>query len=59
MLTLKRQQRFKNGEYNDFTEEINEITLSSIDDKIMQSLDSIEMYIYGTRKDLISKKKTN
>ena len=59
MLTLKRQQRFKNGEYNNFTEEINKITLSSIDDKIMQSLDSIEMYVDGTRKDLISKKKTN
>ena len=59
MLTLKRQQRFKNGEYNNFTEEINKIALSSIDDKIMQSLDSIEMYVDGTRKDLISKKKTN
>ena len=30
--------------------------LSSNDDKIMQSIDSIETYEYGTREDLESKK---
>ena len=33
-----------------FTEEINKIALSSNDDKIIQSIDSIETYAYGTRK---------
>ena len=55
-LILKTQQRFKGGRHNDFTEEINKITLSSNDDKRMQSIDSIETYVYGTSKDLVSEK---
>ena len=51
-LILKTQQIFK----NDFTEEINEIALSSNDDKIMESIDLIETCAYGTRKDLVGKK---
>ena len=39
-----------------FTEEINKITLSSNDDKRMQSIDSTETYAYGTKKDLVSEK---
>ena len=39
---LKIQQRFKCKRHNVFTEEINKITLSSNDDKRMQSIDSIE-----------------
>ena len=39
-----------------FTEEIQKIALSSNDDKRMQSIDSIETYAYGTRKDLVSEK---
>ena len=39
---------------NGFTEEINRITSRYNDDKRMQSIDSIE--IYGTSKDLVSKK---
>ena len=39
-----------------FTEEINKIALSSNDDKRMQSIDSIETYAYGMRKDLVSEK---
>ena len=37
-------------------EEINKITLSSNDDKIMQSIDSIETYAYGMSKDPVSEK---
>ena len=47
---LKTQQRFKSERHNVFTEEINKIALSSNDDKIMQSNDSIETYAYGTSK---------
>ena len=41
---------------NVFIEEINKIALSSNDDKIIQSIDLIETYAYGTSKDLVSKK---
>ena len=39
---MKTQQRFWSEEHNVLTEEINKITLSSNDDKRMQSIDSIE-----------------
>ena len=51
---MKTQQKFKIERHNVFTEEINEIALSSNDDKRMQSIDSIETYPYGTSKDLVS-----
>ena len=54
-LALKTQQRFK-SERHVFTEEINKNTLSSNDDKRMQSIDSIETYAYGTSKDQVSEK---
>ena len=41
---------------NVFTEEINEIVLSSNDAKRMQSIDSLETHAYGTSKDLVSQK---
>ena len=47
--TLKIHQRFKSERQNVFTEEINNIALSSNDDKRMQSIDFIETYAYGTR----------
>ena len=53
---LKTQQRFKSEKHNVFTEEINEMVLSSNDDKRMQSIDPIEAYVYGTSKDLVCKK---
>ena len=53
---LKTQQKFKNERHNVFAEEISRITLSSNDDKIMQSIDLIETYPYGMSKDLISEK---
>ena len=53
---LKTQQRFKSVWHKVFTEEINKIALISHDDKIMQSIDSIETYAYGMSKDLVSEK---
>ena len=53
---LKTQWRFKSEKYNVFTEEIYKISLSSNDDKRMQSFDSIETYAYGTSKDLVGEK---
>ena len=35
---------------------INKIALSSNDDKKMQSIDSIETYVYGINKDVVCKK---
>ena len=37
-------------------EKINSIALSSNDNKKIQSIDSIETYVYGTSKDLMSEK---
>ena len=53
---LKTQQRFKRERHNVSTEEINKISLSSNDDKRMQSIDSIEIYTHRTSKDLVFKK---
>ena len=50
------QQRSKSEKHNVFTEEINKIALSSNDDRRIQSIDSIETYVFGTRKDLVSDK---
>ena len=49
-LVLKRHQRLKSEQHNVFTEEINKIELSSNDDKIMKSIDWIEIYAYETSK---------
>ena len=55
-LILKIWQRFNSEQHNVFTEEINKIALSSNDDKIMQSIDSIGIYAYRTWNKLVSKK---
>ena len=55
-LILKPQQRFRREKHNVFTEEINKIALSSNDYKVIQLIDSIKTYAYGTGKDLICKK---
>ena len=55
-LILKTQQRFKSENDNVFTEEINSFTLTSNDDKWMQSIDLIETYAYEKSKDLLSEK---
>ena len=51
---LKTQKRFKSDRDNIFIEEINKIVSSSNDDKRMLSIDSIETYAYGMRKNLLS-----
>ena len=51
---LKTQQRFRSERHNVFTEEINKIALSSNDNKIMPSIDSIETHAYETSEDLVS-----
>ena len=53
---MKIQKGCKSEKHNVFTEDINKITLSSLNSKIMQSVDLIETYAYGTSKDLLSDK---
>ena len=62
-MILQSQQRFKSKKHivfikskrhNVFIEEINQITSSSNDGKIMYSNDLIETYAYGTYKALLS-----
>ena len=45
---LKSQQRFKSERHDVYTEEINKISLSSNDDKRLQTFDRITSYPYGT-----------
>ena len=47
-IILKSQQIFKSEAHNVYTEEINKITLSSNDDKRLQTFDRITSYPYGT-----------
>ena len=47
---IKRKFKFK------CFDEISKIPINSSDDKRMQSIDSIETYAYGARKDLVSQK---
>ena len=44
---LKLQQRFKSDHHKVYTEEVNNIALSSNDDKKLQTFDGIETYPYG------------
>ena len=45
---LKSQQRFKNDHHKVYTEEVNEIALSSDDDKRLQTFNYRVTYPYGT-----------
>ena len=47
-MILKSQQRFKSEAHCLYTEEINQIALSSNDDKTLQTFDRITIYPYGT-----------
>ena len=47
-IILKSQQGFKSEYHNVYTEQINEIALSSNDDKILQTFDKIRLYPFGT-----------
>ena len=55
-LKSKSQQRFRVGNYNVFTEEVDKIALSANNDKRIQSIDSIETYAYGRSKDIVYRK---
>ena len=45
---LKSQQRFKSEKQYVYTEEVNQIALSSNDDKRLQTFDRTASYPYGT-----------
>ena len=47
-ILLKLQQSFKCDYHEVYTEEINKISLSSNDDKRLQTYDRIKTYPYGT-----------
>ena len=47
-IILKLQQRFKSDHHNVYTEKINNIALSSNDDKRLQTFDKITTYQQGT-----------
>ena len=47
-IILKSQQRFKSEAHNVFTEEINDVALSSNDDKRLQTFDKITSFSYDT-----------
>ena len=47
-ITLKSQQRFRIGCHNVYTEQINKISLSSNDEKILQTFNKITTYPYKT-----------
>ena len=47
---LISQQRLKSDCHNLYTEQINKISLSSNDDKRLQTLDKITIYPYGTNE---------
>ena len=47
-IILKLQQRFKSDHRNVYTEQINNIALSSNDDKRLQIFDKTTTYPYGT-----------
>ena len=56
-LILKSQQSLRSQIHNVFTEEVNKIDLSANDDKIMQSIDSVETCVYGTSEEKYTEKK--
>ena len=47
-IILKSQQRFKSDNHKVYTEEVNKITLSSHDNKRLQTFNATETYPYGT-----------
>ena len=55
-LILKIKTVCKSLRYNVFTEEVNENSLRSNDITRMKSIDLVETYTYGMKKDLVSEK---
>ena len=45
---IRSQQRFRSYNHKVYTEEVNKITLSSNDDKRIQTFDKVTTYPYGT-----------
>ena len=45
---MRSQLRFKSDHHSVYTEEVNKITLSSDDDKRLQTFDRVTTYTYGT-----------
>ena len=45
---IRSQQRFRSYNHKVYTEEVNEIALSSNDDKRIQRFDRVTIYPYGT-----------
>ena len=45
---IRSQQRFRSYNHNVYTEEVNKITLSSNDDKRIQTYDKVTTFPYGT-----------
>ena len=56
-LISKSQLKFRSEKHRVFAEEVNEIALSTTNDKKIQLIYSIEKYAYGTSKELVCKKK--
>ena len=56
-IILKSQQRFKSEEHYVYNEETNKITLSSNDDKRLQTFDKITSYPYGASAGKVCKTK--
>ena len=54
---LKSQVRFKSDHHKVYTEEVNKITLSSNDDKRIQTYDKITTYPYGTNTFIVCEMK--
>ena len=50
---LKSQRRFKSDHHKMCTEEVNNITLSSDDDKRIQTFDRVTTYPYGTTNEML------
>ena len=53
---LRSQQRFKSYHHKVQTGEVNKITLSSDDDKRLQTFDRVTKYPYGTTNDMMIEK---
>ena len=52
-IILKSQQRFKSDHHKVYTEEVNNIPLSSNDDKRLQTFYGIETYPYETTNEIL------
>ena len=49
-ILLRSQQRFRSKKHNIFTEEVNKIALSVVDNERIQPINSIGTYACGTSK---------